>query len=172
MTKIITHTNYASRHDALNPALKLLVGFDLFDVIACTIIETFTNLVGNGRLRQNVAIQARGRQGHFLLHGLPEVEQARTTPLHPSGELVPQLGVLVSYKVNIISKATDHLITQREKTLLQPRFHISHLAVERGIIVLFDVLTQHTRQLTRIERFQSIKLNGPFPMTQLEALPS
>src|SRR5438105_9134510 len=101
MTKIITHTNYASRHNALDPALKLLVGFNLFDVIAGAIVETFTNLVGNGRLRQNVAIQARDRQGHFLLHGLPEVEQARTTALHASSELLAQLGILVSYEVNL-----------------------------------------------------------------------
>src|SRR5207237_9407772 len=107
-----------------------------------------------------------------LLHDLPEVEQARTTALHASGELVPQLGVLLSDKVNIISKATDHLITQREKTLLQLRFHLGHLAVEGGIIVLFDLLTQYTRQLTRIERFQCVKLNSPFPMTQLKPEPS
>jgi hypothetical protein len=50
MIETITHTNYASRHDMLNPALKLLVGFDLLNVIASAIVETLTNLVGYGRL--------------------------------------------------------------------------------------------------------------------------
>src|SRR5437588_8490637 len=118
MTKISTHTNHAPRHDALDPALKLLVGFNLLDIIASTIVEALTNLVGDGRLRQGVAIQARSRQGHFLLHGLPEVEQARARALHASGELVTQLGVLLSDEVNILGKATDDLLTQREKALL------------------------------------------------------
>src|SRR5947209_17011900 len=100
MIEITTHTNHAFRHDALDPALKLLVGFNLLDIITSAIVKTLTNLVGNGRLRQNVAIQARGRQGHFLLHGLPEVHEARTTALHASGELLTQLGVLLSYEVD------------------------------------------------------------------------
>src|SRR5438874_1626086 len=133
MTKISTHTNHAPRHDALDPALKLLVGFNLLDIIASTIVEALTNLVGDGRLRQGVAIQARSRQGHFLLHGLPEVEQARATALHTSGELLTQLGVLFSYKVDLISKTADDLFTQCLKTLLQLRFHIGHLRLKGGI---------------------------------------
>src|SRR2546421_10630083 len=161
MTEITAHPIHSSMHDTtpLDPALKLLVGFDLLDIIASTVVETFTNLVGYGRLRQGIAIQTRSRECHFLLHGLPEVDQVRATPLHASGELVPQLGILLSYKVDIIGKATDHLLTQREKTLLQLRFHLGYLAVEGGIIVFFDVLTQYTCQLTRIERFQCVKLN-------------
>src|SRR5437867_7418834 len=126
MTETITHTNYASRHDALDPALKLLVGFNLLDIIASAIVKPLTNLVGNGRLWKRVAIQARGRQGHFLLHGLPEVEQARTTALHASGELLAQLGVLLSYEVDLIGKAADDLISKSFKTLLQLRFHLGH----------------------------------------------
>src|SRR5207302_828042 len=156
----------------LDPALKLLISFNLFDVIASAIVKTFTNLVGNGRLWKRIAIQARSRQGHFLLHGLPEVEQACATALHASGKLIPQLGVLLSDEVDLIGKATDDLLTQCLKTLLQLRFHLSHLVVEGGIIVLFDVLTQDTRQLARIKRFQRVKLHSPFPMPQLEALPS
>src|SRR6266516_7878365 len=172
MTKIITHTNYSSRHDALDPALKLLVGFDLFDIIASAIVKTFTNLVGNGRLRKRVAIQARGRQGHFLLHGLPEVEQARATALHASSKLLTQLGVLLSYEINILGKAADDLISKSFKMLPQLRFHLGHLRLKRGIIVFLDVLTQHTGQFARVERFQCVKLDGPFPMPRLEALPS
>src|SRR6266567_7863485 len=74
-----------ARQDALDPALKLLVGFNLLDIIASAIVETLPNLVGNGRLRQGVSIQTRSRQGHFLLHGLPEIEQARAAALHTSG---------------------------------------------------------------------------------------
>src|SRR5947199_8734475 len=129
MTKISTHTNHAPRHDALDPALKLLVGFNLLDIIASTIVEALTNLVGDGRLRKHVAIQARSRQGHFLLHGLPEIDQARTTALHASGELVTQLGILLSYEVDIIGIATDDLISKSFKTLLQLHFHLGHLHI-------------------------------------------
>ena len=116
MIEITTHTNHAFRHDELDPALKLLVGFNLLNVIAGAIVETLTNLVGNGRLWKRIAIQTRSRQGHFLLHGLPEIEQARATALHASGELLTQLGILLSYQVNILGKAADDLFTQRFKT--------------------------------------------------------
>src|SRR6266487_3990689 len=174
MTEITPHTIpfIQKRHDELDSALKLLVGFDLLDVIAGAIVKTLTNLVGKSRLRQGVAIQARGGQSHFLLHGLPEVEQARATALHASSKLLTQLGVLLSYEVNILGKAADDLISHRFNAFLQLRFHLGHLGIKGGIIILLDVLTQDTRQFARIERLKSIKLNGPFSMTRLEPKPS
>src|SRR5947209_599868 len=172
MIEITTHTNHAFRHDELDPALKLLVGFNLLNVIAGAIVETLTNLVGYGRLWKRIAIQTRSRQGHFLLHGLPEAKQPLTTALHASSELLAQLAILLSHKVDLISKATDDLFTQREKTLLQLCFYLGHLRLKGGIIVFFDVLAQHARQFTRVERLKRVKLNSPFAMPRLEAEPS
>src|SRR6266487_5364585 len=119
MISAMTHTNQPTNHPSrLDSALKFLVGFDLFDVIARAVVKALTDLRSKSGLRQHVPIQARSRERHLLLHGLPDLHHACTTALHPSGERITQPGVLFSQGVDLISEASNHLLTKSRKSLL------------------------------------------------------